>query len=118
VREPPDRGVGNLREVLVSRVIKSGWFMRGLVRIASGQSIGLVLAGAVAFAGAFWFRLPQSQRTNSAALLEEEIANAEVHPDGLTAESFAGMVLIRGGEFVMGSDAAGAWPDEKPIGSR
>lgn len=88
--------------------------MRGIACLASGQSLGLVLAGVAAFAGAFWFRLPQAQRSGGAASLEVTVANAGTGQDGVTPESFAGMVRIPGGEFVMGSDTSGAWPDEKP----
>ena len=88
--------------------------MRGVERIVSGQSIGLVLAGVAAFAGAFWFGLPKGQQSGRPASRETEVANLGAHQVGLTSETFPGMVRIPGGEFVMGNDGAGAWPDEKP----
>ena len=88
--------------------------MPGIERIASGQSIGLVLAGAVAFAAAFWFRLPHAPQSDRAASLEVNATLGGDDEAGRTTNAFAGMVLIPGGEFVMGSNASGAWPDEKP----
>ena len=88
--------------------------MPGIERIASGQSIGLVLAGAVAFAAAFWFRLPHAPQSDRAASLEVNATLGGDDEAGRMTNAFAGMVLIPGGEFVMGSNASGAWPDEKP----
>ncbi len=88
--------------------------MRGIERFASMQSIGLVLMGVTAFAGAFWFRFPQAQHSASPTSFEPHATNEPAPKSESTSIPLVGMVLIRGGEFVMGSDASGAWPDEKP----
>ena len=74
--------------------------------------ISLLLVAIVAFVATYYLRKGTSRESIRQV---SEVSSKTKNLTSSNTESLDGMLLIPGGEFLMGSDSQLAWPDERPV---